>query len=312
MVVVPKKWGKWQVCIDYTNLNDACPKDSFLLPQIYQIVDSTIGHCMFSFLDAFFGYHQISMSPTYEEKIAFITPHGLYCNKVMSFGLKNARATYQRLMTKIFKPLIGHTVEVYIDDIIVKIKTKDEHDQHLEEVLRLLSKYDMKLNPSKCAFRVSASNFLGFMITQMRIEVNPDQIKVVMETSAPSSKKELQRLTGRLVALGRFIAQFTDKLRLFFLVLKGANATGWTEDCQSAFEGIKHYLTQPHILSSPQLNEQLYMYLAVSDWAVSAVLFHCTLDKKQRLVYYINKVMVDVEIKYSKIEQMVLALRSTA
>ena len=275
-------------------------------------MDSTAGHGMFSFLDAFFGYRKIPMSPADEEKTAFITPHGLYCNKVMLFGLKNARATYQKLMTKIFKPLIGHTVEVYIDDIIVKIKTKDEHDQHLEEVLRLLSKYDMKLNPSKCAFRVSASNFLGFMITQMRIEVNPDQIKVVMETSAPSSKKELQRLTGRLVALGRFIAQFTDKLRLFFLVLKGANATGWTEDCQSAFEGIKHYLTQPHILSSPQLNEQLYMYLAVSDWAVSAVLFHCTLDKKQRLVYYINKVMVDVEIKYSKIEQMVLALRSTA
>ena len=128
MVVVPKKWGKWQVCIDYTNLNDACPKDSFLLPQIYQIVDSTIGHCMFSFLDAFFGYHQISMSPTYEEKIVFITPYRLYCHKVMLFKLKNTRATYQRLMTKIFKPLIGHMVEVYIDDIMVKRKTRDEHD----------------------------------------------------------------------------------------------------------------------------------------------------------------------------------------
>ena len=145
-------------------------------------------------------------------------------------------------MTKIFKPLIGHTVEVYIDDIVVKRKTKDEHDQHLEEVFRLLKKYDRKLNPSKCAFRVSASKFLGFMVTQKGIEVNPDQIKVVMDTSAPSSK-ELQRLTSRLVALGRFIARFTNKLRPFFLVLKGASAIGWTENYQSAFEGIKHYLT---------------------------------------------------------------------
>ena len=190
MVVVPKKWGKWKVCVDYTNLNDACPKDSFPLPRIYQIVDFTAGHGMFSFLDAFFGYHQIPMSSTDEEKIAFITSHGLYCNKVILFGLKNAKATYQRLMTKIFKPLIRHTVE-YIDDIVVKRKTKDEHDQYLEEVFRLLRKYDLKLNLSKCVFGVSVGKFLGFMVTQRGIEVNLDQIKVVMETSAPSSKKEL-------------------------------------------------------------------------------------------------------------------------
>ena len=311
MVVVPKKWGKWKVCVDYTNLNDACPKDSFSLPRIYQIVDSTAGHGMFSFLDAFFRYHQIPMSSIDEEKTAFITSHRLYCNKVILFGLKNAKATYQRLMTKIFKPLIRHTVE-YIDDIVVKRKTKDEHDQYLEEVFRLLRKYDLKLNLSKCVFGVSVGKFLGFMVTQRGIEVNPDQIKVVMETSAPSSKKEPQRLTGRLIALGRFIARFTDKLRPFFLVLKGASAIGWTEDCQFVFEGIKHYLTQPPILSSPQPNEQLYMYLAVSDWVVNVVLFHYILDKEQRLVYYINKAMDNVEIRYSKMEQMALALRSTA
>ena len=123
VVVVPKKEGKWQVCVDYTNLNNACPKDSFLLPRIYQIVDFTAGQGMLSFLDAFSGYHQIPMAPTDEEKTAFITPHGLYCYKVMPFRLKNAGATYQRLMTKIFKPLVGRTMEVYIDDIVVKSKT---------------------------------------------------------------------------------------------------------------------------------------------------------------------------------------------
>ncbi|RVX12437.1 Transposon Ty3-I Gag-Pol polyprotein [Vitis vinifera] len=103
------------------------------------------------FLDAFSGYHQIPMSPDDEEKTAFITPHDLYCYKVMPFGLKNAGATYQRLMTKIFKPLIGHT-EVYIDDIVVKSKTREQHVLHLQEVFHLLRKYGMKLNPSKCAF----------------------------------------------------------------------------------------------------------------------------------------------------------------
>ncbi|RVW28621.1 Transposon Ty3-I Gag-Pol polyprotein [Vitis vinifera] len=118
VVVVPKKEGKWRVCVDYTNLNNACPKDSFPLPRIDQIVDSTAGQGMLSFLDAFSGYHQIPMYPADEEKTTFITPHDLYCYKVMPFGLKNAGPTYQRLMTKIFKPLIGHTIEVYIDDIV--------------------------------------------------------------------------------------------------------------------------------------------------------------------------------------------------
>lgn len=220
---------------------------------------------MLYFLDAFSGYHQIPMAPTNEDKTAFITPHRLYCYKVMSFGLKNIGATYQRLMTKIFKSLIGHTGEVYIDDIVVESETGNKYTQHLEEIFRLLRKYGMKLNPSKCAFRVSASKFLGFIVTQRGIEVNPDQIKIVIETSALSSKKELQRLTAKLVALGRFIARFMDKLRPFFLALKRVDATGWMEDCQSAFEVIKHYLTQPPILSNPQPDERLYMYLAVFD-----------------------------------------------
>ena len=115
-------------------------------------------------------------------------------------------------MTKIFKPLVGRTVEVYIDDIVVKSKTRDEHALHLREVFHLLRKYDMKLNPSKCAFGMSAGKFLGFMVSQRGIEVSLDQIKAVMETPPPRSKKELQRLTGKLVALGHFIARFTNEL----------------------------------------------------------------------------------------------------
>ncbi|RVW16613.1 Transposon Tf2-8 polyprotein [Vitis vinifera] len=108
----------------------------------------------------------------------------------------------------------------------------------------------MKLNPSKCAFGVSAGKFLGFMVSQRGIEVSPDQVKAVIETPPPRSKKELQRLTGKLVALGRFIARFTDELRPFFLAIRKAGANGWTDSCQNAFENIKHCLMQPPILSS--------------------------------------------------------------
>ena len=150
------------------------------------------------------------------------------------------------------------------------------------------------------------------MVTQRGIKVSLDQIKVVMETLAPNSKKELQCLTGRLTAVGRFIAHFTDKLRPLFLTLKRTNATEWINNYEQAFEEIKRYLTQPPILSSPQPSEQLYMYLVVFDYVVSVVLFRHVKDKEQRHIYYVSKATVETKTRYSKMEQTTLALRSVA
>ena len=131
VVVVPKKGGKLRVCIDYIDLNDAFPKDSFPLARIDQIVDVSSGHGMLSFLDAFSGYHQIPMYPPDAEKTTFITPHRLFYYNVMSFGLKKAGVTYQRLVTKMFRTLLGKTMEVYIDDMLVKSKKRPYHTTHL-------------------------------------------------------------------------------------------------------------------------------------------------------------------------------------
>ncbi|RVX07589.1 hypothetical protein CK203_025149 [Vitis vinifera] len=135
----------------------------------------------------------------------------------------------------------------------------------------------------------------GFMVSQRGIEVSPDQVKAVMETPPPRSKKELQRLTGKLVALGRFIARFIDELRPFFLAIRKAGTSGWTDNCQNAFEKIKHCLMQPPILSSPIPKEKLYMYLAVSEWAISVVLFRCPSPKEQKPIYYVSRALADVE-----------------
>ena len=159
--------------MDYTDLNDACLKDNFPLPRIDQIVDASAGHDMLSFLDAFSGSHQIPMHPSDAEKTSFITPHGLYCYNVMPFGLKNVGSTYQRLVTKMFRPLLGSTMEVYIDDMLVKSKQRPDHATHLQQAFNLLQEYGMKLNPLKCAFGVSAGKFLGFMVIQRGIEANP-------------------------------------------------------------------------------------------------------------------------------------------
>ena len=168
--------------MDYTDLNEACSKDSFTLPRIDQIVDGSAWHGMLSFLDAFSGYHQIPMHPPDAEKTAFITPHGLYCHNVMPFGLKNVGATYQRSVTRIFRPLMGKTIEVYIDDMLVKSKECPDHTKHLQETFELLRKNGMKLNPLKCVFGINSSKFLGFMVTQRGIEANPIQLRAIMES----------------------------------------------------------------------------------------------------------------------------------
>jgi hypothetical protein len=165
VVMVKKANGKWRMCVDFTDLNKACPKDSFPLPRIDQLVDSTAGHRLLTFMDAFSGYNQIMMDDTDQEKTSFFTSKGLFCYKVMSFGLKNAGATYQRLMNKMFHHQIGRNVEVYVNDMLVKTKDERKHLEDLKETFETLRRYRMKLNPNKCVFGVSSGKFLGFMVS---------------------------------------------------------------------------------------------------------------------------------------------------
>ena len=173
----------------------------------------------------------------------------------MPFGLKKAGETFQRLVTKMFKPLLEKTMEVYIDDMLVNSKERPDHVEHLQEAFKLIRAYGMKLNPSKCAFGVNAGRFLSFMVTQRGIEANPAQLKDIMESPAPASRKGVQQLTGRLAALGRFISRFTNRLKPFFATLKGANRARWNEECDEALTYIKQYLIEPPVLASPDADE---------------------------------------------------------
>ena len=196
VVMVKKANGKWRICVDFTDLNKACPKDSYLLPRIDQLVDSTAGHKLLSFMDAFSGYNQIKMDKADQEKTSFITSQGLFCYKVMPFGLKNAGATYQRLVNHMFRPQIGRNVEVYVDDMLVKSLNEGKHLNNLQEIFDTLRQYKIKLNPSKCAFGVSSGKFLEFMVSHKGIEANPDKIQAILDMKPPRSMKEVQSLTG--------------------------------------------------------------------------------------------------------------------
>nr|KYP76654.1 Transposon Ty3-G Gag-Pol polyprotein [Cajanus cajan] len=179
------------MCTDYTSLNKACPKDVYSLPNIDRLVDGAADHKILTFLDAYSRYNQIRMHPQDEEKIAFITDSANYCYRVMPFGLKNVGATYQRLMDKIFRNQIGHNMEVYVDDMVVKSATVTTHSIDLKELFHQLRKHNMRLNPEKCIFGIAGGKFLGYMLSARGIEANPEKCQVVIDMRSPQTLKEV-------------------------------------------------------------------------------------------------------------------------
>ena len=155
----------------------------------------------------------------------------------MPFGLKNAGATYKWMITRMFKDKIGHTIEVYIDDMVVKSKQEMQHIGDLKEVFEVLRRHKVCLNADKCAFGVGATKFLGYLTTNRGIEVNPDKIDAVKRLKPQSNRNEVQVLISMLVAFNRFISRFTDRCRPFYQLLKKWKGFQWNEECEGLFRG---------------------------------------------------------------------------
>ncbi|GKV19330.1 hypothetical protein SLEP1_g29608 [Rubroshorea leprosula] len=272
VVMVKKANGKWRMCIDFTDLNKVCPKDNYALPNIDELVDNSSGYEVLSFCDAYSGYNQIPLAEEDQDKTAFIAAGETYCYIVMPFGLKNAGATYQRFANKIFVLLKGKCVEVYVDDLIIKSRSLDQHLKDLEQVFSILQEYGMKLNPLKCTFGVKAGKFLGFMLTNRGIEANLEKVRVIIEMRPLASIREVQHLMGKIVALVRFLSKSAERCLPIFKILRGKKNFEWTQDCQKAFEQLKTYLASPPLISKPSPGETLFLYIAATTEAVSAAL----------------------------------------
>ena len=223
----------------------------------------------------------------------------------MSFGLKNVGATYQRLVNRMFSKQIGRNMEVYVDYMLVKSREELAHLDDLKETFTTLKQYQMKLNPAKCVFGVASGKFLGFMVSQRGIEANAENVQAIINITSPKTVKEVQKLTGRIAALNRFVSRATDKCLPFFKTLKQAFA--WTDECKTVFQELKRYLSNPPLLSPSKQRESLYLYLVVSETAVSAALIREE-DRKQLPVYYISQAFLGAKFRYPRIEKIVFAL----
>ena len=175
-------------------------------------------------------------------------------------------------MTKMFKPQLGKSIEVYIDDMVVKSKVVSEHMGDLWNIFKILRKHKLHLNASKYSFGMGSGKFLGYMVTHREIEVNPDQIKAINSLQPPQNPKVVQKFTGMVVALNQFISRSVDRCRPFFQLLNKWKGFERTEECVLVFQQIMEYLSRPLVMSRPKMNEVLFAYIVVASHVVSLVL----------------------------------------
>jgi hypothetical protein len=302
-VLVRKKDGKWRMCVDYTGLNKACPKVPYPLPRIDQIVDSTAGCETLSFLDAYSSYHQIKMKEFDQLVTSFITPFGMYCYTTMTFGLRNAGATYQRCMNHVFGEHIGRMVEAYVDDIVVKMKRASDLLSDLETTFKCLRVKGVKLNPEKCVFRVPRGMLLGFIVSERGIEANPEKIAAITNMGPIKDLKGVQRVMGCLVALSCFISRLGEKGLPLYRLLRKAECFTWTPEAEEALGNLKALLTNTLIQVPPAAGEALLIYVAVTTQVVSAAIVVERREEGhalpvQRPVYFISKVLSETKARY--------------
>ena len=215
------------------------------------------------------------------------------------------------MMTRMFELYLGKNIEVYIDNMVVKSKVVSEHVKELEDIFEILRRHKLRLNASKCSFRVGLGKFLGHMVTHRGIEVSPDQITAVNSLQPPRNPKEVQKLTGMIAALNHFISRLADSCRPFFLLMNKWKGFEWTNEYALAFQRLKEYLSQPLIMSSLEVDEVLFVYIAMAPHVVSLVLIRVD-NGVQQPFYYVRKSLYEAEIRYLPLEKAILALVQAA
>jgi len=212
-------------------------------------------------------------------------------------------------MNFIFHEFIGKLVDIYIDDVVVKSGNLKKHLDDLRKVLECTRKHGLKVNPNKCAFGVSAGQFLGFMVHQRGIEIRRRSIDAISKIVAPTNKTELKSLIGKINFIRRFLSNLSSKIRAFspLLKFKAGQEFVWGKEQQLALDEIKNYLANPPVLVAPQHGKPFRLYLSTNDTVISSTLIQ-QFEGKERVNYYLSRRLVDVETRYSVIEKLCLCL----
>ena len=308
VVLIPKKTGDYRFCVDYRKLNSITQNDAYPLPTINEILESLSGSAIFTTLDLNSGYWQVEMDPASRDMTAFVCAEGLFHFKVMPFGLKNAPATFQRLMETALGELKGTICFVYLDDIIIYSKTRQKHIQDLQQVLDKLREAGLTVNLKKSNFCQTSLKFLGHIVSATGIEVDPAKTLAVQDLPVPSNLKALQRFLGMAGWYHRYVPNFSQIADPLNALKRKGVKFKWTAECQTAFVTLKHHLVTSPILGHPNFDLPFVVYTDASDVGLGAVLAQRTGLGTEEVLAFASRTLNKAERNYSTTEQECLAV----
>ncbi len=307
VLFVKKKDGSMRMCVDYRALNKITIKNKYPLPRIDELFDRLRGAKWFSSIDLYSGYHQVRIHPEDVPKTAFRTRYGHYEFCVLPFGLTNAPATFMNLMNDVLRPHLDSSVVVFIDDILIYSKTKEEHDKHVRQVLDLLRQHKLYAKRSKCKMYRQSVEFLGHVVSERGIEMDPSKVQAVSEWPVPGSAKDIRCFLGLAGYYRRFIRGFSAIAAPISELLKEEHKFEWTAQQQQSFDQLKQALTTGPVLILPDPDLPYVVCTDASGIAVGACLCQDQGQGLQPIAYYSKKLSA-AERNYPTHEQEQLAI----
>lgn len=306
VVVVPKKDGGSRLCVDYRGLNAKTHLDAYPMPQIQDILESLHGVTVFSTIDLKTGYWQMDMEPDSIQKTALVTSAGLFEFLRLPFGLKNAAASFQRMMEHVLRELKGKCCLVYIY-VVVYSENEEKHLKHLDQVFSCLANAGLTLNLQKCNFFQTSLTFLGHLVSGDGVKTDPSKVSAVREFPVPQSLKDVQRFLGLAGWYHRFIPNFSDKAALLHALKQKKSTWSWTNEWQKAFDTIKHDLINAPALVPPDLTKLFRVQTDASEVGLGAVLTQDS-EGEEHVVAYASRLLHRAEKSYSVSEKECLAV----
>ena len=307
---IKKKDGSLRLVQDYRALNAVTVKNKYPLPLISELVSQLRGARYFTKLDVRWGFNNVRIKPGDEWKAAFRTNRGLFEPLVMFFGMTNSPATFQTMMNDVFRTVIAEgIVVVYLDDILIFTKTEEEHEQAVRRVLEILAEHKLFLRPEKCEFHRKQIEYLGLVISENKVAMDPVKVARVREWPVPENRTDVQAFVGFVNFYRRFIQDFSTIARPLFDLTRSDQAWNWGTKEQEAFERLKMAVTTAPILASPQDSEPFRIEADSSDFASGAVLSQqLPGEDKWHPVAFYSKSLSPVEQNYEIHDKEMLAI----
>jgi hypothetical protein len=303
VIFIRKKDGSWRLCIDYHQLNKATIKNQYLLPRIDDLFDQMKGTTVFSKIDLRSGYHQLRIKEDDIPKTTFKMRFGHYEFTFLPFGLTNAPGVFMSLMNGVFHEYLDKFIQVFIDDILIYSRTMEEHDEHLRLVLQCLRENKLFGKLSKCSFYQSKIHYLGHVISDEGIIVDPTKVEAIMEWPAPTNVPEVRSFMGLAGYYRRFIEGFSKIENPITELQKKNKKFVWTEKCTEAFQRLKELLTTTPILKVPDMDEDFLVCTDASKEGLGRVLM-----QDGRVIAYISRKLRRHEENYATHDLELLAI----